>query len=103
MTLEFLARLADAGCTITYRGDFDWPGIAIANRLIATIHCQTWLYDNQTYRRALGQSQNGDHLGLTGNPVEASWDPELTSAMVAAGVAVHEEALLDHLVASLCD
>jgi len=103
VTLEFLARLADAGCTITYRGDFDWPGIAIANRLIATIHCQTWLYDNQTYRRALGQSQNGDHLGLTGNPVEASWDPELTSAMVAAGVAVHEEALLDHLVASLCD
>src|SRR3954447_18992347 len=24
------ARFAKAGCTIAYRGDFDWPGIAIA-------------------------------------------------------------------------
>lgn len=101
VTREFLARLAEAGCTIAYRGDFDWPGIAIANRLIATIGCRTWLYDHETYRRALAQSQSEDRPALIGAPVEASWDPELVSVMVAAGTVVHEEALLDDLVASL--
>jgi uncharacterized protein (TIGR02679 family) len=103
VTLELLARLAKAGCTIAYRGDFDWPGIAIANRLIAANHCCTWLFDNQTYRRALRESLSGDQLALAGAAIEASWDPELTSAMVASGTAIHEEALLDHLVAFLCE
>jgi uncharacterized protein (TIGR02679 family) len=103
VTLELLARLSDAGGTIAYRGDFDWPGIAIANRLIATNHCCTWLFDNQTYRRALRESPSGDQLALAGAAIEASWDPALTSAMVASGTAIHEEALLDHLVAFLCE
>lgn len=101
ITREFLARLAEAGCTIAYRGDFDWPGIAIANRLIETIGCRTWLYDHETYHRALAKSPRDDRPALTGVPVEATWDPELASVMVAAGTVIHEEALLDDLVAWL--
>jgi hypothetical protein len=34
-------------------------------------------------------------------PAEAVWDPELATAMGARGLAVHEEALLDHLIEDL--
>ena len=40
-------------------------------------------------------------LPLHGPPVEPSWDPELGAAMRARGVAVHEEAVLEDLLAAL--
>ncbi|MGA5415666.1 DUF2399 domain-containing protein [Streptomyces pseudogriseolus] len=38
---------------------------------------------------------------LTGPPVEAAWDMELTPAMESLGVAPHEEAALDLLLKDL--
>jgi hypothetical protein len=38
---------------------------------------------------------------LAGAPVEATWDPELTPAMSALGLAVQEESALELIVADL--
>jgi hypothetical protein len=40
-------------------------------------------------------------LELTGRALPTAWDPELSFSMRAAGVAVHEESLLDALLADL--
>jgi hypothetical protein len=39
VTVELLRQLAGSGARIAYRGDFDGPGIAIANRVIALTGC----------------------------------------------------------------
>ncbi|MEV6999457.1 DUF2399 domain-containing protein [Streptomyces sp. NPDC093982] len=65
---------AAAGCAFAYHGDFDWPGIALANRVVEV---------------------------LTGPRVEAGWDGELAPAMEALGIALHEEAALDLLLEDL--
>ena len=31
VTQELLTRARDAGCALAYHGDFDWPGVAMAN------------------------------------------------------------------------
>ena len=37
VAMDLLRRLAGAGALLRYHGDFDWPGIAIANRLVAMV------------------------------------------------------------------
>jgi uncharacterized protein (TIGR02679 family) len=102
VTVELLTQLTQAGCTIAYRGDFDWAGIAIANRLIAQTGCSTWLYDTETYVQHIAEAKVEGRVALAGAPVEARWDHELAPAMLEAGAAIHEEALLGSLVARLC-
>jgi hypothetical protein len=53
------------------------------------------------YEAALVGAGSGlaDLPALEGRPVEAAWDAELTPSMKRAGKSVHEEALLDVLVA----
>ncbi|WP_232788641.1 DUF2399 domain-containing protein [Streptomyces odonnellii] len=34
VVLTLLDALAATGCHFAYHGDFDWPGIALANRMI---------------------------------------------------------------------
>lgn len=51
VTLRLLDQLAEAGCRFAYRGDFDWPGLAIANRVIRHLGCETWLFDAAVYER----------------------------------------------------
>ena len=54
-----------------------------------------WRFTSADYRRATGGKE------LTGQPVAATWDVGLEPAMSEARRAVHEEQVLDELLADL--
>ena len=80
-----------------YHGDFDWPGIAIANFVIRSFDAAPWRFGAADYRAGVA----GTGPLLSGRPVEASWDPRLTEAMVELRRGVHEEAVIETLMADL--
>jgi uncharacterized protein (TIGR02679 family) len=92
-----LRQLAGAGARLCYHGDFDWPGITIANGIIARFAAAPWRLDAGCYRSAA--ARGGPRL--RGSPVTANWEPPLTEAMLALGVKVEEERVLDDLLADL--
>ncbi len=94
---EVLTRLVRSGATLRYHGDFDWPGVALANACLADFGAQPWSMSADDYL-----SGHGTHP-LSGTPVEPEWDPELGAAMRARDVAVHEEAVLARLLESLTE
>lgn len=94
---EVLGRLVRSGGVLRYHGDFDWPGVALANACFRDYGARPWLMSADDYLTA-----NGAHQ-LTGQTVEAAWDPELGAAMRSRGVAVHEEAVLDRLLERLAE
>ena len=95
VVLDVLRALAPA--RLRYHGDFDWPGIAIANRLVAEAGVVPWRMGAEDYVEALRPAG----LPLAGVPVEPAWDAELGAAMRHHAVAVHEEAVLGELVTAL--
>jgi uncharacterized protein (TIGR02679 family) len=98
-----LSRLVSDGAALRYHGDFDWPGVAIANRVIGVSGATAWRMGAADYEDALAAAGTSvvELLPLEGRPAAAIWDAELTASMERAGVAVHEEAVLDVLVADL--
>ncbi|MFC3965808.1 TIGR02679 family protein [Nocardia jiangsuensis] len=83
---------------IRYHGDFDWPGIGIAARLHA-LGAEPWRMSARDYLAAI---DSGVHrLPLTGQQVPTPWDPELAPTMRRTGLVVHEESLLEVLLADL--
>lgn len=98
-----LDALAATGCRFAYHGDFDWPGIALANRVIRRYEALPWRMGTADYEHlaARSQAEGIPQLALDGQPVDADWDPDLAPAMTALGVALHEEATLELLVADL--
>ncbi len=90
-----LESLRASGAVLRYHGDFDWPGIRIANSLMATFGAGPWRMATIDYLAATGA------LPLDGQAVEATWDPGLTVAMGQRGIAIHEEAVLSDLLADL--
>lgn len=94
VVLDVLRALA--GSELRYHGDFDWPGVAIANRLVVEAGVVPWRMGAEHYEAALGPAR----LPLSGAPVDPAWDPELGAAMRRHGVAVHEEAVLEDLLAA---
>ncbi|MDT3395396.1 DUF2399 domain-containing protein [Streptomyces sp. B1866] len=105
VVLTLLDALAATGCRFAYHGDFDWPGIALANRIIRRYEARPWRMGAEDYERlaARSQAEGIPQLSLDGQPVGAAWDPDLAPAMTALGVALHEEATLDLLVDDLAD
>lgn len=100
VVLDVLRRLAGGGAVLRYHGDFDWPGIAMTNRLIAEFGVQPWLMSAEHYLTALDDAASV-RLALTGTPIDPVWDDELGSAMRHHGVAIHEEAVLRDLLSTL--
>ena len=94
---EVLAWLRKSGCDLRYHGDFDWPGIAITNRMVAQHAVAPWLMSVADYESGL----HGGGPPLVGTPGEACWDPDLGAAMREHGIAVHEETVLDRLLCAL--
>jgi uncharacterized protein (TIGR02679 family) len=88
-----LARLRSSGADLRYHGDFDWPGIAIANRIVARFGARPWWMNADHYLSAVRSG-----AALAGAPIEPSWDAELGAAMRLQGRAIHEESLLPELV-----
>jgi hypothetical protein len=47
-----LRRLGAAGSRLRYHGDFDWPGITIANGIMGRFDALPWRLDTDAYRSA---------------------------------------------------
>lgn len=94
VAMQVLRQLATSEARLRYHGDFDWPGIAIANRVRAVVGAEPWLMSAAAYLAAA----RADGLPLTGLPVTPTWDEALGAAMQDAGMAVHEESVLDALL-----
>lgn len=94
---ELLSQLTTAGVSLRYHGDFDWPGIQIANTLLARHGAQPWRMSAADYRAAASLD-----FPLSGPPVAASWDAELRDTMESIGRSVHEEQVVDQLLNDLC-
>jgi uncharacterized protein (TIGR02679 family) len=92
-----LRQLAESGANLRYHGDFDWPGITIANGLFARFGVGPWQFDAAAYRAA---ARSGGSL-LRGRAVQAAWDSELTEAMLTLGRKIEEEQVLASLLADL--
>ncbi|MFD4831887.1 DUF2399 domain-containing protein [Streptomyces uncialis] len=105
VVLTLLDALAANGCRLAYHGDFDWPGIALANRIIRRYAARPWRIGADDYERlaVAGQAENVPRLPLGGprSTHTGTRDPGPTPAMTALGIALHEEATLDQLVADL--
>jgi uncharacterized protein (TIGR02679 family) len=85
---------------VRYHGDFDWPGIAIARRIIGQ-GAQPWRLRRDDYCEAVERLPAARRLMLTGRVEATPWDAGLSPAMVAANVAAHEETIVDLLLADL--
>lgn len=92
-----LRLLGEAGAELRYHGDFDWPGITIANGIVTRFGARPWRLDADAYRRAA----DAGGLPLAGRPVTAVWDGQLTAAMREAGIKVEEERVLEDLLHDL--
>ena len=104
VTLALLdAVTASPRVRLAYHGDFDWPGIAIADRIIRRYRAEPWRFTAADYRRAVTRAaQRGTPAQpLAGRLAETRWDPPLAEAMREAGIAIHEEAVVDDLLQDL--
>ncbi|MGW2591913.1 TIGR02679 family protein [Streptomyces sp. NPDC001515] len=103
VVLDLLDALVSSGCRFAYHGDFDWPGIALANRIMRRYEARPWRMNAEDYERLAmrSQAEGIPPLPLVGDPVSAEWDMDLAPAMAALGLALHEEATLDLLVNDL--
>jgi uncharacterized protein (TIGR02679 family) len=95
------AALTNASGALRYHGDFDWPGIAIANSIINRHNASAWRMSATDYQEAI--REDADHVKLSGLPQPTRWDPALADAMSATGRAVYEESVADPLIADLAD
>ncbi len=95
-----LERLRCQQARLQYHGDFDWPGIGIANRIIASFGALPWRMRATDYEAALtGTGQLITDLPqLEGLAVPTAWDPSLAESMLRHGRAVHEELVVESLV-----
>ncbi|MFI7498533.1 TIGR02679 family protein [Streptomyces sp. NPDC049687] len=103
VVLTLLDALAASGCTFAYHGDFDWPGITLANRIMRRYGAEPWRMRaaDYEYLATRAQVRGTPQIALAGPPAEAVWDTELAPAMNALGFALHEEAALDLLLEDL--
>jgi uncharacterized protein (TIGR02679 family) len=92
-----LQQLKNAAARLVYHGDFDWPGITIANGIVQRFNVQPWLFDEMAYRNVAKQGK----MELRGKPVTALWDGKLSQAMEEIGIAVPEELVLTRLLETL--
>lgn len=95
-----LTQLTQAGARLHYHGDFDWPGIRIANFVMRTWRAQPWRFGTSEYEAAAVTAPHTQR-DLSDAPVIASWDNALTSAMQNRGLAIAEEAVAGSLLEDL--
>ena len=69
-----LAQLAAGAARLHYRGDFDWPGVGIANRLIEAHGASPWRMGAGDYEDAIARAAPAlDSLPvLDGRPLDAA-------------------------------
>ena len=97
-----LTQLAKAGARLQYHGDFDWPGIRIANHVMQIPGVGPWRFCAADYQAALSLVPRRRHK-LADAPVPALWDQSLAIAMQAHAVAIPEESLAASLLQDLSE
>ena len=90
-----------AGARLQYHGDFDWPGIGIGNLVMGRWNAAPWRFGTADYLLAVDRCSAARQHKLDAASVEASWDPELGSAMRERGLAIAEEAVVQALLGDL--
>ena len=93
------AAIRKAGGELSYHGDFDWPGISIANGIITRHSALPWRLSAADYENAV--RNDDDFVELAGTPQPTPWAPSLATAMTTHGCAVYEESVADRLIADL--
>lgn len=97
VTTMLLVQLVAAGATVRAHADFDVGGVAIVGHLVRVHGVEPWRFGRDDYLSAV----TGPSLALGGHVAATPWDVELAAAMNETGLAVHEESLLDLLLADL--
>jgi uncharacterized protein (TIGR02679 family) len=92
-----LRSLVQTGAELRYHGDFDWPGITIANGVMTRFGARPWRFDTSSYRSAAA----GGGRRLRGRPTIAIWDGQLAAEMLRVGMKVEEERVLGELLDDL--
>jgi uncharacterized protein (TIGR02679 family) len=92
-----LKQLKESGADLRYHGDYDWPGISIANYVIAKYGAVPWHFSAADYVAA-AKSAPQLAIPLSGRPVIASWDADLTAAMTKTGIKIEEEAIAERII-----
>ncbi|MDO4681663.1 MAG: TIGR02679 family protein [Lautropia sp.] len=95
-----LDQLQHAGARLCYHGDFDWPGIRIANLVLRRWHAEPWRMRAKDYEEA-ARRVPASTTRLDGHGIEACWDRQLLTVMQCHRLAIPEEALADLLMADL--
>ena len=95
-----MTQLTKAGARLLYHGDFDWPGLQIANHVMRSYGARPWRFGAVDYERAAACAPRPGHR-LAGTPVTASWDAALTPMMQSHGMAIAEEGLAASLMQDL--
>jgi uncharacterized protein (TIGR02679 family) len=95
-----LDQLASAGAHLHYHGDFDWPGLRIANHVLRSWQAQPWQMHARDYEAAV-QTAPIRPRDLSASDLTASWDQELVPAMCRHGLTIAEEAVADRLIEDL--
>lgn len=95
-----LSQLAHAGARLRYHGDFDWPGIQIANHVMRAWGARPWRFTALDYEAAAAGASH-TRRDLANTCVAASWDAALVPAMQRHGLAIAEEAVAASLLGEL--
>lgn len=95
-----LRQLLRAGARLHCHGDFDWPGVRIANQLLRHAGTAPWRMGAADYEAAARAASPARHA-LAGADTEAAWDAQLAPAMRRHGLAIAEEAVADTLLGDL--
>ena len=95
-----LTQLAQAGARLRYHGDFDWPGIQIANHVMRTWEAHPWRFGAQDTEAAAASAAH-TRRDLADAGVIASWDAALAPAMLRHGQSIAEEAVAASLLGDL--
>jgi uncharacterized protein (TIGR02679 family) len=94
-----LKQLRLAGATLRYHGDFDWPGVQIANEMVDVFGALPWRFGATDYEAAVNQAD--EPAPLKGSPVSTPWESGLAESMKRTGLAAAEEAVVASLIEDL--
>ena len=97
---RLLDLLRDSGARLRHHGDFDWDGLRIFAWLRDRYGAEPWRFDAASYRQGIRDHPTRARP-LDGRPASAS--DELAAAMLEHDRELHEEAVLDVLIADLRD
>lgn len=95
-----LGQLTSAGARLYYHGDFDWPGLQIANHVMRSWRAQPWQMSTQDYETAV-QAAPHRQRDLASAEITAAWDRWLAPSMRRHSLAIAEEAVAERLIEDL--